>query len=122
VNPAGWAIEHFLRNHAVVVYLRYTRFGADALGLNLLELLRKTLPPEKLAIFLVDLDVEDVNADNYDTPVCSDSDSSSSGATCGSVDVISEVAATQDSLDSTNMIGGYVGDLDPFVFYPEACE
>ncbi len=64
VNPAGFVIEHFLSNNGVVVYLRYTRFDVDAQGLSLLRLVRDTLPPEKIVIFLVDVEAgtEEINA------------------------------------------------------------
>lgn len=136
VNPAGWVIEHFLRNNAIVVYLRYTRFSAEVLGLDLLELLRQVLPPEKMAIFMIDIDVEDVNAWNYETPICPAVDSSSSAAECAAVTIISQAYATHDAVvqsseaeygssSSSAALGGgdgYAWDLEPIVFYPSECD
>ena len=98
VNPAGFVIEHFLSNNGVVVYLRYTRFADDAQGLQLLRLIRETLPPEKLVLFLVDVEAGDDNAE-----------------------------ATVDHWAPTDLAyvpsdGIAAGDTDPLVFIISKCE
>lgn len=121
INPAGWVIEHFLRNNAIIVYLRYTRFGEEALGLDLLDLLRQSLLPEKLVIFIVDVELEDANAFNYETMLCPAVDSSSSSEQCGAVTHISAVRQTSTIIDPVTQTYGYLGDLEPLVFYPSEC-
>lgn len=59
VNPAGFAIEHFLRNNALVVYLRQSGFGDDALGTSALEVIRRVLPPQKTLLFIIDSETAD---------------------------------------------------------------
>ncbi len=59
LNPAGFAIEHFLRNHGLVVYLRYSKFASDAAGLQVTGLLRTVMLPEKLIIYMLDIEASE---------------------------------------------------------------
>jgi hypothetical protein len=119
VNPAGWVIEHFLRNNTLVVYLRYTRFGKDALGLELLELLRSTLLPGKAIIFLVEAEAETTDSVHTDVTACGDNTSSSSSSfASGCAVAVADALATEDVIDPATELYGYLGDLEPTVFYP----
>ena len=132
VNPAGFAIEQFLRNHAVVVYLRYTKFSEDVLCLTTLDLLRRVLPPEKTVIYLVDLEAEETRAIDVDPcdgdPDFVDTDSSSSGIQCNEAAEIATMFADSPlgrgfhSSSSATLVTDSITDLEPVVFYPDACE
>lgn len=113
INPAGFIIEHCLRNNAIVVYMRYARFGEEQLGMAISDVLRRTVLPEKLLIFVIDVDIEDNECPSVDAPC---ELSSSSSTVCDNVqqiggEVIQTVAtATQ------------IGTDTPQAFYPDPCE
>lgn len=130
VNPAGWAIEHFLRNNALVVYLRYTKFGSNALGLNAIETLRQVLPPEKVVLYVVEAEATTAEDLNYEQVYCGDS--SSSATTQCAVDA-ANAGTTESAISAGVDIGsssssgsmsftGFLGDLEPTVFYPVDCD
>lgn len=117
-NPAGWVIEHFLSNNTIVVALRYTKFGKTKLGLQLLELLRRVLAPEKMVIYLVDVEIKDEEAINV-TPDClfpAELTSSSSPIECVGIETLTVPATVITSL-TTGVIS-----VDPLIFDANACE
>lgn len=54
INPLRFLFQNVLRN-AVVVYMRVSQFGDDALGTGLAWLLRKVMPPQTALILFADL-------------------------------------------------------------------
>lgn len=114
INPAGFVIEHWLRNNAVLVYMRYARFGTEKLGMAISDVLRRTYLPEKMLIFVIDVDIEDNECPAVDMPCVTSS--SSSATLCDAVEelrgeVVTAVAtATQ------------IGTAAPQAFYPDPCE
>ena len=61
INPAGFAIEQFLRNHGLIVYLRYSKFSNEAIGTHVTGLLRSIMLPEKLILYMLDVDISENN-------------------------------------------------------------
>lgn len=84
VNAAGFIIDNFLRNNAILVHIRVSKLPAGALGISFLDLLRRVLPPEKLLLLL--LDVEIIESGELDTDVtCSTLSSSANDPSCDEV-------------------------------------
>lgn len=115
VNPAGFVIDNFLANHALVVRMRYSRFGPSALDSHGIDVLRRVLPPEKLLLYLLELDAEAEAV--FDWDVCSSGYSSSSSAYCN-VDVTIADASEAAILGDEQSVYAF----DP-VWHPvNACE
>lgn len=105
VNPAGFAIEHFLRNNALVVYLRQSSFGETAIGTQALEIVRRVLPPQKALLFIIDNDTTDAIeiASVCETGEITASTSSSA---------VGELVSDSESLSSSSSRTGAISSSD----------
>lgn len=97
VNPAGFIVENFLGNNAIVVYLRQSRFAAGAPGSAWMEDIRRVLPPEKTLLTLMESDAADTMSEASD-------------------EVVAITARAMSDIAGVEVI-----DDEPQVFFPSTC-